>query len=594
MENLTLLLIERMGILLTIAFLLTRIPLFRQLLDREMHIWTSVSFSVLFGLFGIAGTYAGVVVHEQTYLTAFWKNSLAAHDAIANSSLVGVVIGGLLGGPLVGIGAGLITGVHLYSLGGFVAFPAGLSAPVTGLLAGFVARFFSTERVISPSKALFFGMFAPMIQMALILIVAEPPHAARTLVHTIGLPMVLTNSISIAIFTTMIRMVLKEEERSAANEAERVFNIAERVLPHLKQGLTQETAQAAAKLLYRELSASAVAVTNREQVLAHIGLGADHHLAGERLVSQLDASAIAHGDIRMGMSREQLACSRKDCPLQAAISVPIREGGSVVGLMKLYFKRPQQIRRVEEVLAKGLSNLISNQLTLALAEKMSSLMKDAELRMLQAQIHPHFLFNTLNSIVTLIRTNPDLARHMTIQLGVFMRHNLKMTSHQLVSIEQEMNHLNAYLDIVKIRFAEQFSIQCEIEPGTEDVLIPPGTLQPLVENSIQHGLREKPHGGRITISVKRVMDQVEFVVEDNGLGLSEDLLEQLGQAPVYSRDGNGIGVYNVNQRLISLFGTEARLRFANREEGGCRIRFTIPTVARRMEPHAHSCHDCRG
>ncbi|MFY0543484.1 LytS/YhcK type 5TM receptor domain-containing protein [Brevibacillus sp. H7] len=582
MENLTLLLIERMGILLTITFILTRIPLFRQLLDREVRIWTSVSFSILFGLFGIAGTYAGVVVREHVFLPAFWIFPLAPDEAVANSSLVGVVIGGLLGGPLVGMGAGLITGTHLYGLGGFTAFAVGLSAPITGLLAGFVARFFSAERVISPSKALFFGMFAPIIQMALILIFAHPPEAARTVVNFIGLPMVLTNSISIAIFTTMIRVALKEEERSAANEAERAFNIAERILPHLKQGLTPQTARAAANLLYRELNASAVAVTNREQVLAHVGAGADHHLAGELLISRLGKSAIAQGDIQTGVSREQLSCPRKDCPLQAAIVVPIREGGSVVGLIKFYFKRPQQIRKVEEVLAKGLSNLISNQLTLALAEKMSGLMKDAELRMLQAQIHPHFLFNTLNSIVTLIRINPDLARHMTIQLGVFMRHNLKMTSTQLVSIAQEMNHLNAFLDIVKIRFAEQLHVQCQVEEGVEEVMIPPGTLQPLVENSIQHGLREKPHGGLIAISVKRTKEQVEVVIEDNGSGISEELLDQLGQTPVKSRDGNGIGVHNVNQRLVSLFGPQARLHYANREEGGCRIRFAIPTVARRV------------
>ncbi len=582
MENLTLLLIERMGILLTITFILTRIPLFRQLLDREVRVWTSVSFSVLFGLFGIAGTYAGVVVHEQMYLPAFWIFSLEPDEAIANSSLVGVVIGGLLGGPFVGIGAGLITGIHMYSLGGFTAFSAGLSAPVTGLLAGFVARFFSPERVISPSKALFFGMFAPIIQMSLILIFSQPPEAARTIVNFIGVPMVLTNSISIAIFTTMIRVALKEEERSAANEAERVFNIAERILPHLKRGLTPETAQAAAKLLYRELNASAVAVTNREQVLAHVGAGADHHLVGEALSGEMDKSAMIRDDIQTGWNREQLGCTRKDCPLQASIVVPMREGGTVVGLIKLYFKRPQQIRKVEEVLARGLSNLISNQLTLALAEKMSGLMKDAELRMLQAQVHPHFLFNTLNSIVTLIRINPDLARHMTIQLGVFMRHNLKMTSNQLVTIAQEMNHLNAYLDIVKIRFAEQFTVYCEVEPGVEEVMIPPGTLQPLVENCIQHGLREKPHGGRIVIRITEGNGQVHVVIEDNGAGLPADLLDQLGRTPVKSREGNGIGVHNVNQRLVSLFGPDASLTYSNREEGGCLIRFTIPTVARRV------------
>ncbi|MCK9906163.1 hypothetical protein MXD63_40010, partial [Frankia sp. Cpl3] len=137
---------------------------------------TSFSFSILFGLFGIAGTYAGVVVRGEELLPAFWIYSLAGHETIASSSLVGVVIGGLLGGPVVGLGAGLITGIHFYSLGGFTALPSGLSAPLTGLLAGFIARFFSQERVISSSKTLFIGMFAPILQMGMILIFSQPPE----------------------------------------------------------------------------------------------------------------------------------------------------------------------------------------------------------------------------------------------------------------------------------------------------------------------------------------------------------------------------------------------------------------------------------
>lgn len=196
--------------------------------------------------------------------------------------------------------------------------------------------------------------------------------------------------------------------------------------------------------------------------------------------------------------------------------------------------------------------------------------------MLQAQIHPHFLFNTLNSIVTLIRINPDLARHMTIQLGVFMRLNLKMTSTPLVSVGQELQHLNAYLEIISIRFAEQFTVSREVEPGVEQALIPFGTLQPLVENSIQHGLSGKPSGGRIAIAVREESDCISVVVEDNGAGVPEPLLDKLGNTPLESKDGNGIGVYNVNQRLISLLGPESKLHFSNLPEGGCRIQFAIP------------------
>ncbi|MFD2372010.1 LytS/YhcK type 5TM receptor domain-containing protein [Brevibacillus sp. GCM10020057] len=576
MDNLTLLLIERMGSLLTLAFILTRIPLFRQLLDREIHLGTSISYSLMFGLFGMAGTYAGVVVKGGSFLPAFWIFSLASDDVIANSTLVGVVIGGLLGGPLVGLGAGIIAGAHVYGMGGFAAVPMGISVPVTGLLAGYVARFFSQERVISPSKALFIGMFAPVIQMSLILIMAGPPELVRTVVNVIGVPMVLTNSISIAIFTTMIRVALQEQERSAALEAERAFTIAERILPHLQMGLTPQTAQAAALLLQREVKAAAVAVTDREQLLAHVGAGAEHHLPGEGISSALDKRALFSGAIERGVGREVLGCTRKNCPLQAAIVVPIREGGSVVGLIKLFFRRPQQIGKVHEALARGLSNLLFNQLTINLTEKMKGLMKDAELRMLQAQIHPHFLFNTLNSIVTLIRIDPQLARHMTIQLGTFMRLTLKLTSTPLVSVREELDHLFAYLEIIKIRFSEQFAVRCEIGEGVEEALIPPGTLQPLVENSIQHGLRQRPTGGQIVLTVRREGNQVVFHVEDNGCGVPAQLLSVLGKMPTKSKEGNGIGAHNVNQRLVSLLGADTALVYSNKPEGGCQVTFSIP------------------
>lgn len=576
METLTLIMIERMGSLLVLTFILTRIPLFRQLLDREVRFHTAITFSLLFGLFGIAGTYAGVVVRGTEYVPSFWIFPLQSGEVLAASSLVGVVIGGLLGGPVVGIGAGVITGVHLYSLGGMTALAGALAAPTTGLLAGFVARFFTEERVISPAKSLFIGMFAPILQMGLILIFSTPAEAARDVVNVIGIPMVLTNSISIAIFTTMIRVALKEEERSAAFEAERALKIAELILPHLKLGLNPQTAQIAARILLKELKAAAVAVADTEQILAHIGMEADHHLPGENIQSPLAKRAIQTGNVQVGLGKEHINCGNPECGLGAILIVPISQAGQTIGIFKLYYKRPQQIRKVEEVLAKGLSNLISNQLTLTMAERITTLMKDAELRMLQAQIHPHFLFNTLNSIVTLIRINPDLARHMTIQLSVFLRLNLKMLSSQLIPISQELSHLNAYLEIIRIRFEEQFTVECQVEPGIEQALIPPATFQPLVENSIQHGLREKTSGGKIRISLRRRQGWIEVNVEDNGVGIDPKLLDKLGDNPQAGTEGNGIGVYNVNQRLVSLFGSESRLQIANLPSGGCHIRFRLP------------------
>lgn len=581
MEVLTLQLLERMGVVLISTFLLTRIPLFRQLLDREINLLTTCYFSILFGIFGIAGTHAGVIIENGELVHKFWFFSLADNQAIATSSLVGVVIGGLLGGPVVGLGAGIISGVHLYSLGGLIALPTSVSLPITGVLAGLVARFFSQERVISPVKALFIGMFAPVLQMGITLIFTTHIPYSIELVNLMGIPLVITNSIAIAVFTTMIQVALQEEERSAADETKRAFKIAELTLPYLKQGLTPETAEATAYVLLKELKAAAVSITDTTRILAHVGVGASHHVSGNELHAKLSHQAIETGKIQVAMNRDEIQCQHPACPLCAGIFVPVFQGEHVIGLVQLFFKRPQQIRKIEVAIAKGLGNLISNQLNVALAEKMSTLMKDAELRVLQAQINPHFLFNTLNSIHTLIRVDQDLARHMIIQLSTFIRLNLKMTSSHLVPIHQEINHLTAYLEILKIRFSDQIKINCYTEPGLEDVLIPPATFQPLVENSIIHGLKHKPTGGEIDIRLVRADERVIVSIEDNGMGINLHTMTFLGDSSIKSKEGNGIGVYNVNQRLIHLLGPESRLYFANKDDGGCLITFSIPFVTQK-------------
>ncbi|MEB3101591.1 LytS/YhcK type 5TM receptor domain-containing protein [Ferviditalea candida] len=576
MEDLTLIMFQRMGTLLIMTFMLTRFPLFRQLLDREVNISTSVYFSVLFGLFGIAGTYAGVVIHDGVPNPSFWLFTLNGNDTIAHSGLVGVVIGGLFGGPVVGLSSGIITGFHLYTLGGFAALANALAAPVTGLFAGWIGRFFSQERVISATKALFIGMFAPILLMGFILIFSSSPEVSIPIVNIIGIPMVITNSISIAIFTTMFRVALKEEERAAAFETQRALKIADLTIPHLKQGLTADTANATAELLMRELKAAAVAVADTDHILSHVGIGRSHHHPGEKLQTELLYKAIATGSIQIAYRRSQIQCAHKKCPLGASIIVPISQAGHVAGLINIYYKRPQQIRSVEIVLAKGLGKLISSQLSLAMSEKISRLMKDTELRVLQAQINPHFLFNTLNSIVTLIRTDPQLARHVTVHLGNFMRQNLKITSSRLIPIAQEMNHLNSYLEIIRIRFADQISIVCEVDEELADVLIPTATLQPLVENCINHGLKEKSANGKIAVQIRKKADRVQVSIEDNGSGIPGHILPLLGEVPISSSEGNGIGVHNVNHRLISLLGVQSRLQIRNKTEGGSRITFSIP------------------
>lgn len=500
---LTLALFERLGLLLVLAFMLTRMSSFRSLLDRELNKGTTFMYAVIFGLFGIAGSQAGVVMEGDQFTTSFWVFSLEEDQMLVGSSLVAIVIAGLLGGPIVGFGAGLVAGVYLFFLGGLGYLANSIVNPLTGLLAGLTARFFSQERVIVPTKALFIGIFPPILQMGLLLIFTVQPEEMISLVDHIGLPLVISNSVAIAVFTAMIRVALHEQEQEVALETQRALTIAEKALPFLKKESQEEMAEGIADLLYQELHVAAVSVTNQTEVLAHRGLGEDHHQRGDPLQSHLVQQALQSGSLYLAYSEEEIQCEDVNCPLQAAIIVPMMQSGEVTGLILLYFAKSHHLSAVEVALAKGLGKLISNQLSAVTAEKMRQLIRDAELRNLQAQINPHFLFNTLHLIAALIRVDPLLGRHITVQLGNYMRFNLRLASASLVSLEEEYEHIKAYLEIVRVRFSDRLNITSKMDEGIRHLLLPPSTIQPLVENSIQHGLRDAVQGGEVAIYIKK-------------------------------------------------------------------------------------------
>lgn len=576
MAFLTVILFERLGLLLVLAFILTRISGFRSLLDRELDARTTIMHSLIFGLFGIVGAFLGVVVDGETVVNRLWVFSVGDDEMLVSTSLVAVVIAGLLGGPFVGLGAGLISGIYIYSLGGIGQLSNSLVNPLTGLLAGLTARFFSQERVIAPMKAMFIGIFPPILKMGLLLVFVPHSETVVPLVDTVGLPMVFSNSVAIAVFTAVISAALREQEREAAWETNRALTIAEEALPYLKKQSPLEMAEGISHLLYKRLEVAAVSVTNRSEVLAHIGKGDDHHRRGDQILTRLSLKAIQTGEVQVAYSQEEIQCQHPHCLLQAAIIVPIKETSETTGLIKLYFRNAQRIRPVEIVLARGLGTLISNQLNAVKAEQMQALIRDAELRNLQAQINPHFLFNTLHLIATLIRTDANKARHITVQLGNYMRFNLRLASTSLVKLEKELEHLNAYIEIIRTRFSGRLSIDSPTAEGLGQTPIPPVTIQPLVENSIQHGLKHMASGGKVEIDICKRQHAIRITVRDNGCGFSTEALKQAGHIPVASRRGSGIGLYNVNQRLIKLLGEEARLQVNNLPAGGSEVFFHIP------------------
>lgn len=577
MENLTIVLFERLGLLLIIAFVMTRAPGFQSLLYRNYNVKMSLVHTGVFGLFGIASTIIGIVIHADGgfshQLVIF---PLEEGQLIVSMSLVAIVIAGLLGGPILGFGAGVITGIHLLFLGGVGAVANALVNPLTGLLAGLTARFFSNERVISPLKALFIGVFPPVLHMQLLLIMYTDQIDMIALVNTIGLPLVLSNSAAIAIFTAMIGIVLREQENEAALASKQALTIAKEALPFLKKDSPFEVANGLAHLLYSRLRLAAVSITDDKEVLAHKGLGEDHHQFGDPITAQLAQRAIKLKKLQVTDVESDSICTQKKCGLEAAIFIPIIEDDQVTYLITFYFRKAEHISPVEMMMAQGLGQFISDQLNMLGAEKQKVHIRDAELRNLQAQINPHFLFNTLQLIAGLYRENPANARYLTLQLASYMRFNLRLVSKSLVELEKECDHAAAYTSIIQERFKGRLDIHFIKPDDLSNIYIPPSTIQPLIENSVQHGLKNRAEGAKIDIRIEKEFDRLVVVVRDNGTGFPTDVLPIVSLQPLGSDDHNGTGIFNVNQRLVHLLGESARLHIRNLSSGGSEVKFSIP------------------
>src|SRR5690625_2728265 len=574
MKDLTILLIERLCLLLIIAFVVTRIPGFRSLVYKELNMKMILLHVLVFGLFGIIGTTAGVIIDTGHIEWRQFVLSAGEDQYVVSLSLVAIVIAGLLAGPYVGLGAGIIAGLHLFFLGGIGVMANVIVNPLTGFLAGWSARFFSNERVISPFKALFIGVFPPILQMQLLLIFDAQQNKVVDIVDTIGLPLVLSNSLAIAIFTAIIAIVLREQENEAAAATKRALAIVEDALPFIRKDTDQAIAEGLADLLYERLGLAAVSVANKTEILAYRGLASDHHLVHDSVGTAISLKALETKKMQIAYSKEDIQCAEPDCPLEAGIVIPIVEADEVTWLVKFYFKKAQHIRPEELTLAEGLEQLMSHQLSIVAAEKLTAHMRDAELRNLQAQINPYFLINTLHLIASMFRENPEKARHITVQLAQFMRFNLRLVSKSLVDIHKEIEHVQPYATIIQERFAGRMEINFEMSPNLQNLKIPPSTIQPLVENSVQHGLKDVFQKGKVVVQIYYSTNQLSIKVQDNGCGFKEDILKRVTKESTTS-DG-GTGLYNVNKRLISLLGKEAELQINNLPDCGSEVAFNIP------------------
>ncbi len=566
--NLILSLAEHFGLISAAAFILLSSRALQRMISGDLTLKDKLAMIIFFGAFGIFGTYDGDAVR----------------GVIANLRAVSMITAGLLGGPVVGIGAGLIAGGHrwLIDMGGLSALPCGLATFLEGTMAGLVSSRLK-EGVLSWRIAFVLGIVGESMHMGLILVMAHPFETAFAVVKLIGIPMILLNSVGAACLVQMLRMVARNRERRASIQARKAMTIANRTVIHLREGLNEASARATADIIHDETRVSAVAITDDRRLLAFVGAGAESYPMGQKLWSRTTMRVLETGEAVFVKDRTAETEEVPQSIFKSAIVVPLKKSKHVIGTLKFYGDKKHPLNHIDFEIASGLADLFSTQLELEDIQIKAQLLARAEIKRLQAQINPHFLFNSLNTIASFCRSNSNRARQLLLELSTYLRRNLQ-DKREYIPLRDEMAQVQSYLAIEHARFGDRIRFEMAIEPMAEEWPVPPLIVQPLVENAVQHGLSGKEEGGKIWVHVSRDNGDLKIRVKDDGVGMSAVAIDKViaAERPLRSRT-SGLGLRNVNQRLEHIYGPPYRLQIASEPHQGTVITLHLPFIQPAME-----------
>lgn len=548
-------LLQQMCVYLMVAYTLSKTPIVMPMLSFSSS--TSYKFTcyVLFSCFCILGTYFGLQID----------------DAIANTRAIGAVLGGIFGGPVVGFLVGLTGGLHRYTMGGFTDLACAISTTVEGLVGGYMHYYMlkkdKRDRLFSPSFIFVVTFVAEVLQMLIILLVAKPFAQALALVEAIAMPMILANSLGAAFFISILLDRKAILEKYSAAYSRRALNIAERSVGVLEEGLTPASAKKIATIIQQETKVGAVAITDTEKILAFEGIGSDHHKPETPISSEYTYSSIKENRIIYldGTERRYQCSISPGCKLGSALVIPLQADDHVIGTIKLYEPRLKLFSFVNMSMAEGIAELLSRQILNSEYQQQKMLLSQSEIKLLHAQVNPHFLFNALNTISAITRRDPHKARELIQHLSHFFRENLKRNI-EFVTLKDELAHVNAYLTIEKARFVDRLEIEFDIADHLLGRMLPSFTLQPLVENAIKHGVSHLLENGVIRIYSTQSEQGDIITVEDNA-----------GAYQPNTADNTGLGLQIVTRRLSNYFGKEYQLKIDCEPEHYTRMSFTIPS-----------------
>lgn len=346
------------------------------------------------------------------------------------------------------------------------------------------------------------------------------------------------------------------------------LELVEDTLPPMRQGLNRETAEKTVGIVARMHGVALVAIADRQELLAVAGPDPVPQAWRDTLLSLCRTAIDRRKPFGRTLPEHEFAPAAA-APLDCQWTVP----GAIALVGRADAADVGPLLRT----ARGLGRLLAMQIELGELDRQRQLTAEAELNALRAQINAHFLCNALNTIVSYSRDDPEMTRRMLVKLAGMFRRSTRSTG-QLVPFHEEFHQVRDYLDLEQARFPERLRVRYDVDPQVLTVSIPALSLQPLVENAVQHGIAPKRTPGTVSISARLdfLAMRVEIDVRDDGVGMPPERLREVLRPGYRSPRGSGVGLANVDERLKRLFGDRYRLRVESRPGRGTRVELRVP------------------
>lgn len=486
----------------------------------------------------------------QVWFTSYWSIAGLLATKISFGSAYVPFLAGRYGGAPAGLSVGLVSGAFLLLSGG--SLPSGILHVVAGGLGGLLQSRLTTGKS-SPTWVAFAAGFLSVLALDLpdrigtwvpMEVMRAGPQGVLALAY-------LTTLFGLAdlLFIRLMEFLMSEGERYHAQASVRLLELADKAGSTLATGLTDKAAADLAIKLRQELDLGAVCIGKDGRLLAFDGECAHLALGSAQLPTS-------------GDHKETFSACPQGCPYNLMEAVPIGTDGAWIAMLGTAKKTLNPgLKKNLEALGAVLTGMMAR--TRHLEQKAE--LEETRHRFLQAQIRPHFLFNSLNTIASIAKD--EETQQMVLHLAGFLRESFRRDK-SMVSLERELEVVDCYLAIEMKRFGDRLTVKLDLADPLPNCELPSFSLQPLVENAVHHGIGAKAEGGEVRISAREVDSQVEISVEDDGPGIPESALSKLNAGSTSSAN---IGMANVKQRLETHFGQDSKFAVQ-----GSRVSFRVP------------------